>query len=251
MPRRAPLLLLLVATLAPAAFAAPPAKPAPTPVPVGDRHLVDRILAVVDGDPILLSDVQRAIGLGVVQRQTGETDHALYRRVLDLEIAERLRFHEVDRLGFTEISPRTVEETMKGFRARFASDQAFADRLRELGLTTDSLKQLVVRQLMVLTYVEERLGARIFVTQEDIRAYYDSTLAAEMKRRGQPLPPIDDVREQVRQVLREQRLNDEIGRWTTDLRQQADVVDNLESVHQELPPVAFEVPARPLPSPKP
>ncbi len=270
MPRRAPVASLLVALLvAPAAFArsaaAPAAKgpkaagaaakaaasPAATPVPVGDRQLADRILAVVDGDPILLSDVRRAIGLGVVARQKDETDHALYRRVLNQEIAERLRFHEVDRLGFTEISPRAVDDTLKGFRARFASDEAFAARLQELGLTTESLKQLVVRQLMVLTYVEERLGARVFVTQDDIRAYYDSTLSEEMKRRGQPLPALDEVREQIRQVLREQRLNDEIGRWTGELRQQADVVDNLESLHQELPPIAFEVQARPTPAPKP
>lgn len=233
------------ASSAPAAK--PPAKVVPAPLaaaePVGSRRLADRVLAAVDGDPILESDVRRAIGLGVVTRNSGEDDRALRRRVLDLEIAERLRFHEVDRLGFSEISPRAVEEAMGGFRARFASPAAFAERLHELGLTEDGLKQLVVRQLMALTYVEERLGARVFVSAEDIRAYYDATLAPEMKRRGQPLPPVDEVREEIRGVLREQRLNDEIQRWTEQLRRQADVVDNFESLHGELPPVVYEVKA--------
>ena len=34
------------------------------------------------------------------------------------------------------------------------------------------LRQLVARQLMVLTYVDEQLGPRVFVSLDDINAYY-------------------------------------------------------------------------------
>jgi hypothetical protein len=90
--------------------------------------------------------------------------------------------------------------------------------------------------------VEERLGARVFVSLDDISAYYHDVLAAEMKREGKPLPALDDVREKIRAVLREQRLLEEITRWTAELRRQADVVDFFDSVHSELPPVVFQDP---------
>jgi hypothetical protein len=62
-----------------------------------------------------------------------------------------------------------------------------------------------------------------------------------MRREGANLPPLDDVREQIRAVLREQRLLEEIERWTADLRRHADVIDHFEARHRELPPVAYQV----------
>ena len=99
------------------------------------------------------------------------------------------------------------------------------------------MKQLVARQLMVVTYVEERLGPRVFVGIDDITAYYDGVLTAEMAATGQPLPPLQGVREQIREVLKQQRLNEEIDRWTEELRQQADIEDYSLSGHDAPPAV--------------
>ena len=63
-------------------------------------EIVDRIVAVVDEDPILSSDLDRAVGLGLIDRQPGESELAFRRRVLDLLLEERLRAHEIDRFGF-------------------------------------------------------------------------------------------------------------------------------------------------------
>ena len=58
--------------------------------------VIDRILAVVDEDPILLSEVEQAIGLGLVERQAEESEEEYRRRVLARLIEQRLRFHEID-----------------------------------------------------------------------------------------------------------------------------------------------------------
>ena len=190
--------------------------------------LVDRIVAVVDEDPIRASDLDRAIGLGLVPKQAGEDETVLRRRALDLLLEERLRAHEVDRFGFTEVSLTEVEEAVGALRSAFGSEQAFMGRLAELGLTIDDVRQIAARQIMVLTYVDERLGPRVFVSLDDIRAYYDSVLTPEMARTNAALPPLADVREQIRRVLREERLNQEIERWTRELRLEADIEDYFE-----------------------
>lgn len=206
-------------------------------------RLVDRVVAVVDDDPILESEIEQAIGLGLVERAAGEDDRALRRRVLDGLIEQRLRFHEVDSFGFTSVPVTQIEAHYREIAARFADQAALHARLAELSLTESALRQLVARQLMVLTYVEERLGARVLVGLDDIRAYYQTTLTSEMAARHEPLPPIEAVRENIRALLKEQRLNEEIARWTDDLRRQADVIDNFASLHAELPPVRYEAPA--------
>lgn len=188
-------------------------------------EVLDRIVAVVDEDPILASDLDRAIGLGLVSRNEDEAEEAFRRRVLDQMLEERLRAHEVDRFGFTEISLAEVDEALAALESKFEDRAAFNRRLQEFDLTRDDVRQIVARQTMVLTYVDERLGPRVFVSLDDIREYYDSVLAVEMRRQGKRLPALDDVREQIRRVLREQRLDEEIARWTEELRLEADIED--------------------------
>ena len=196
---------------------------------------IDRILAIVDDDPILDSDVDRALGLGLVETGGATDQEALRRAVLDRLIDERLRFHEIDRFGFTEISLDEVDRGYEAIRGRFADPDVFASRLEALDLDPEGLRQLVARQIMVLTYVEERLGSRVFVSLDDIRGYYNETLEPELEARGETAPPLPEVRERIRAVLREQRLNQEIDRWTEELRIEADVDDFFDSPLDELP----------------
>ncbi|MGE4188812.1 MAG: hypothetical protein AB7G12_02850 [Thermoanaerobaculia bacterium] len=233
-PPRIPLpawiFLLSALTLAPAAPAI--AEEAPP-----DLRLVDRIVAVVDDDPVLESEIERALGLGLVRREEGETEPAVRRRALDQIISQRLRQHELDRFGFDEAPLSEIERDYAEIHARFASEAEFQAELSRLGLDEDKLRQLVAHQIAVLTYVEERLGPRVFISVDDIRAYYDETLVPELRRLGEAPPPVEEVREQIRAVLREQRLNEEVARWTEELRRRADVEDFLDDGDRALPPL--------------
>ena len=92
---------------------------------------------------------------------------------------------------------------------------------------------------MVLVYVDERLGARVFVGLDDIQTYYDEQLKPGLEASGKPIPPIQEVREPIRELLRQQRMTEELERWTFELRQAADIEDFFDSRYDELPPVIF------------
>lgn len=203
----------------------------------GQEEPVDRVLAVVDEETILASDVEQVVALGLVERQEEESEEAFRQRALQELIEQKLRFHEIDRYGFTELPVQRVEEEFAEIRRRHADDGAWQARLAELGLDEQGVKALVARQLLVFTYIEERLGPRVFVSLDDIQEYYDTVLVPEMNRRGAAVPPIDEVREQIREVLRQQRLNEELERWTEELRRDADIADYSDVDHEELPPV--------------
>ena len=234
LPRMAWLLPLLAALAVPA-MAAPQA-------PAADPTLRDRIVAVVDGDPILQSDVDRAQALGTAPPPAGSSERDARRRVLDGLIEERLRIHEVERYGFEQVPVEMIAKQVETIRTRFPSDEAFRKRLQSLGMTMEGLQQLVAQQLQVLVYVDELLGARVFVGLEEIEAYYQRTLVPQLREKGQVVPPLDDVREQIREVLRQQRLNEELQRWTAELRRSADVEDYFDRPQRALPP---KVGARP------
>jgi hypothetical protein len=227
---------MLWVALGSAVFAATPAAPA---------KLEDRVLAVVDEDPILASDLNRVIALGLKAKNPGEDDTAFRRRVLNDLIEERLRFHEIDRFGFGEVPVAEIDKQLAVVRARFKDEPTFQKTLKDLNLTVKDLRQLVARQLMVLTYVDEQLGPRVFVSLDDINAYYTSVLTPAMKKSNQPVPPVDEVRDQIRGVLREQRLNEALGKWTQELRQKAGVQVYFDQPAGKLPPVVKKIEKKP------
>lgn len=203
-----------------------------------EEELVDRVLAVVDEDPILASDVERTIALGLAEPRPQEDRRELEQRVLEGLIEQRLRFHEVDRFGFGQVPVEEIAAQVELIRSRFPSEEAFQQRLAELQLGEEDLAQLVARQMMILAYVDERLGARVFVSLEDIRAYYQQELVPAMEERGEAPPPIEEVREQIRTIVRERRLVEEIERWTRELYRNANVeIYSGRGSDGELPPV--------------
>jgi hypothetical protein len=236
--------LMLWAALGSAA-PAKPANPPPPAAPAAPAKLEDRVLAVVDEDPILASDLNRIIALGLKAKNPGEDDTAFRRRVLNDLIEERLRFHEIDRFGFGQVPVAEIDKQLAVVRARFKDEATFQKTLKDLNLTVKDLRQLVARQLMVLTYVDEQLGPRVFVSLDDINAYYTSVLTPAMKKSNQPVPPVDEVRDQIRGVLREQRLNEALGKWTQELRQKADVQVYFDQPAGKLPPVVKKIEKKP------
>ena len=208
-----------------------------------EPRLVDRVVAVVDEDPILLSEVERVVALGLHGHPAGESEAATRRRVLDGLIEQRLRLHEIGRFGFEDAPLDQVDRQLAQLRARFGDEAAYRAELARLGLGEAEVRQLLARQLSILEYVEERLGPRVFVGLEEIRRYFDEELVPELTRRGEPVPEIENVREQIRAILRERALDQEIARWTEELRKNADVVDLLDADPRPLPPVQFEMPA--------
>lgn len=213
--------------------AAPPKKPAPpppvpaaAPAPAADTKNVpkDKVLAVVDEDPVLASDVERVVKLGLQPPNPGETADQHRKRVLNSLVEERLRFHEIDRYGLEQVPVDEIEKAVAKVRAGFKDEASFQKAIKEVGLTPKGLHQLMARQLLVLTYVDERLGPRVFVTFDDINKYYRTVLTPEMQKKGQPTPPLEDVREDIREVLKQQKLTQELQTWTAELRAKADVV---------------------------
>lgn len=210
---------------------------APSVLGAQDPTLRDRILAVVDDDPILLSDLRRVVDLGLVEPRDGEDDEAFRRRVLEGMVEQRLRYHEVARYGFEQVPLDLVERQVAALEERWGGAEALDARLETLAMSRSALRQLLARQVEIMTYVEELLGARVFVGLEEIETYYEQELVPAMEARGEEPPPVAAVREQIREVLRQRQLNEELEKWTEELRREADVVVHLESSEPPLPAV--------------
>ena len=186
-------LIALVLAGVPAAAVSPvPAPPSPV--------VVERIVAVVDERPLLLSDLRALMAVrGLAE---GEA--------LEAAIDERLMHLEASRLPQAEVSPEEEDralslllETRKHLRAEAPEPD---------------LRRLLRRQLAILKYVEFRFRPQVRIGDDEIRK------AWEEEQAGRPAgPALEDEQEVIRARLERRALDERIEAWVRELRSRADV----------------------------
>jgi hypothetical protein len=184
---------------------------------------VDRVGAVVDRQVITVSEVNQMVALRFFARDKGESEDDYRHRALEALIAQALRFRDVERFGAEDIPKDSIEARVTEIAKRFPAPTDLDAALQKVELTPDELRALVKRQLQVEAYVQERFAPLVFVSNDEIDAYYRGTWSQQRRQRGLAIPPITEVREEIRTLLRASRLEQEIEKWTTQLRERANV----------------------------
>ena len=183
---------------------------------------VDRIAAVIDQQVLTVSEVTQMVEIRFFPR-TAESEDDHRHDVLDALIAQVLRLRDVERFGGQDIPADTIEARLLEIRGRFPSETEFLAALGRAELTLDEVRALVKRQLQVEAYIEERFAPLVFVSPEDIETYYRGEWTEQRRERGLAVVPLAQVREEVRLAVRASRVQQEIERWTAQLRARANV----------------------------
>jgi hypothetical protein len=183
---------------------------------------VDRIAAVVDTQVLTVSEVGQMVELRFFPRLSpSEDEHR--REVLEALIAQTLRLRDVERFGAQDIPRDAIEARLVEIQGRFPAAADFTTALGRAELTLDEVRALVKRQLQVEAYIQERFAPLIFLSNEDLETYYLGPWSTQRRERGLRIPPLNEVREEVRIAVRASRLQQEIEKWTAQLRSRANV----------------------------
>jgi hypothetical protein len=119
--------------------------------------VIDRILAVVGGQPILLSDVSAARQFQLVEIPAGATDPVAY--TVERLIDRTLMLAEVERFQPPEPDPIEMTIRMDELERRLGSAAAFDKALGVVGMTRDELRRHFRDDLRIQTYLNQRFGA--------------------------------------------------------------------------------------------
>lgn len=183
---------------------------------------VDRIAAVIDRQVLTVSEIGQMVEIRFFPR-LAESEDEHRREVLNSLIAQALRFRDVERFGAQDIAADRIEARMIEIRERFATEEDFLAAAARAELTVDEIRALAKRQLQVEAYVQERFAPLVIVGNDEIAAYYSGPWTAQRRARGLPVLPLAQVRDEVRAAARAARVQEEIARWTAQLRARANV----------------------------
>jgi hypothetical protein len=119
-------------------------------------EIIDRVLAVVSGDLITLSDVTAARDLHL---QTAEGAADPTRAILSKLIDRELVLAEVERYGPPEPPTEAVDAEVRKVRERFPSAADYTDALRRSGIDEAHLRETLRQDLRIRTYEDQRFAS--------------------------------------------------------------------------------------------
>ena len=181
----------------------------------GGGDVIDRLMAVVGGQLITLSDVRAGIALGLADPGPAPDPLSVPLQTL---IERRLVLIEVDRYGLPEPDAAVVDARLGDLRARLGDDPDEA--LGRLALTPERLRLVARDSARVDAYLGQRFAA-VQPTDAEVEQYYRQR-AGEFTRGGVQLS-FDEVRDLARSRLAAERRDELIDGWVADLRRRTEV----------------------------
>jgi len=192
---------------------------APTLAAAQAGVVVDRVAARIEKDIITLSDIRE---LAAYQRLAGRepaSESELLRELIDQWIVS----NDAAAARFAPPSDAQVDAEFTALRNQIGTPEKFAARLRELNLTGPAVRRLVAKQMFLDAYLERKFRAVVRVAPADVVHYYRDEFTPQLQRRNQPVPPLDDVRDSITELLIERDITRRSQQWIDQARAQIDI----------------------------
>ena len=214
-------------------FAQEPSTPARGQTGDETPIVLDRVIAIVNGDVLLESDVREEMRIAVLQPisvpagQNTEVNAAqrLIRRAL---ILQQMRDqHAID----YSVSDEEVKKSLAELRAQIpicrqigcSTEEGWRAFLKANDITEEEAEQRWRQRLEILKFINVRFGAGIRISRQDIRKYYQETVTPAFEKMKEKPPTLESVTPRIKEILLQQQVNSLLRDWLQSLRTQGTV----------------------------
>ncbi|MGA7156760.1 MAG: peptidylprolyl isomerase, partial [Acidobacteriaceae bacterium] len=206
-----------------------PKLPAMPPI---EGAMVDRVVAIVNGELILDSDVNRERRFAALLPY-GEASGPYSRdAAIERLINRDLILQQLQLQPGTEITQEAASRDLDALRKSIPTCKEYHCETQEgwdkflatEGFTDESLTSLWRMRMEVLAFIELRFRMGIKIPQADIQEYYEKTLVPQYSALQVTPPPVSSISSRIQQVLLQQRVSKLLDDWLDSLRAQGNVV---------------------------
>jgi len=194
------------------AFAAERAAAVAQTRPAG--RVVDHIVARIEGDIILESQVRELAAFQQLIEGRAESDDKLLAELIEQWIVQT----EAEAAHFPAPARSEVDREMGRLTTQFGTAESYSAKLKQLGLSPEEVRELLQRQIYIERYLDYKFRPTVQIEPAAIDAYYHKELVPEMEKNNQPVPSRADVEEQIREVLVQRGISDLTAKWLDETK---------------------------------
>jgi hypothetical protein len=192
-------------------------EPASTPASNADANAqtIDGIAARIEDDIITESEFRE---LGAFQELVDGKPKP--RDEVIKELADQWIVRgEASLAAFPPPSQSDVDRAFNEFVKQFSSLEEFRKRCAAVGLTEAAVRRILAQQLFLSRFIDYRFRPAAQVDQSQIEEYYKNVFAPQLEAKKQPVPPLEDVEDTIREVLIQKAINERATKWLDDTRE--------------------------------
>jgi len=178
------------------------------------QQVVDRIVARIEGDVLLLSDLRELGQFQQLQGEKVEPESTRLNELIDQWIIE----HEGQAAQFPEPSEADVTASVDKLKKDLGGEEVFQKRLKETGLSQAAVQRMLRRVLFFSRYIDYKFRTAAQIDPAAEEKYYNTEFADHMKARGETLPPLDSVRPAIHELLVQEDISKHAAEWLTESR---------------------------------
>ena len=224
-------------SLAPGAFNAQQggysaSAPESVPAPVANSVLLDRVVAVINGDVILQSDVVEEEHFVQLQPYNSPGEGTLQQQALQHLVNRTLILQQLkEQQSPIQVADAEVKKQIDDLRkhlpacapAKCESDAGWKAMLAAHGFTEEGFNERWRKRMTVLSFIEQRFRQGIRISKPEIQAYYNNAFVPQFKKRNLTPPPLTAVSSRIDEILLQQHVNGLLAEWLTSLKDQGSV----------------------------
>jgi hypothetical protein len=180
----------------------------------GAQEVIDRIVARVENEVILLSDIHRLAEYQMFADGKAESDAQILDRLIDQWIVRT----EALASRFPQPSDEEVERSLARLKRSFSSPQAFEERKKQSGLTEEEIRRELKSQLYLSNYLDSRFRASIQIDDKAIEDFYRNRVVPRAEARGQTAPTLEAAHDFIQEALVQRAINEQADKWLKESR---------------------------------
>jgi hypothetical protein len=227
------LALTLVVTFAGAQQkSVPPAEPLTKAPEQNHGTEIDGVVAVVNGDVVLESDVDEERRFEAIQPYRGSAaefsrDRAV-QRLIDRTLILQQAAVEADQIAVSkdelDKQLQTLRQDIPACRQyQCETDAGWQKYLAANGFTVEEFRDRWQKRMELLRLIEVRFRNGIHITDDEIKDYYEKTMLPEYARQKVTPPKLESISQRIEEVLLQQRVGSLLRDWLKSLRAQGNV----------------------------
>lgn len=188
------------------------------------QEVIDRIVARVDTDIILLSDLRALARYQIFVDGKAESDEQILDRLIDQWMVR----NEARAALYPQPSEEEVKRSLERLKRSFSSPEEYEQRMKQSGLTDEDVVRMLRSQLYLSNYLDSRFRASIHIEEKDVDEFYKSRVIPRAESRGQTPPTLDAARAFILEALTQRAINEQAERWLKESRARLHVEKSLD-----------------------
>jgi hypothetical protein len=202
-------------------------------VPEDKPIVLDHVVAIINNDVLLESDVREEMRFAALQPITVPTGQNTHVRAAQRLINRTLMLRQMEQqqqINY-KISDGELQQNLDELRKEIpacremhcTTEEGWQAFLKLNGLTEPEVNNRWRERLEILKFIQMRFGSGIRIPRQDIENYYNTNVVKTFEKMDQKPPTLESVTPRIREILLQLQVNSLLRDWLKSLRDQGSV----------------------------